>query len=135
MLIGSLTSRRKSDDHVTRTDVGIVNHIATFHAAGNGRVDNDRADEIAHISSLTSCRPDTDSHLTHFGQQLVGAVDDSRDHLAGDEHLVAADGAGYKDVVCGAYTKQVVSVHYHSILGNALPDTQVAGLFPIEVGQ
>jgi len=68
-------------------------------------------------------------------EQVVSTVDDSRDNLAWDEHLVAADGRAYEDVIYGAHAEQVVGIHHDSILSDTFPYREVASLFPVHVGQ
>jgi hypothetical protein len=75
-LVGSLTGRRKTHNDVSRTDIRIVDHITAFHATGNGGVNDNGAYEVAHVSGLTACRPDADTHLTELSEQFVSAVDD-----------------------------------------------------------
>lgn len=115
--------------------MSIVDNISTAHTSGDGRVDDDSADEVADIGSLATGEIDTDTEVTHLLQKLLCTIDDSTDNLAGDEILVAADGRREKDVVDGADTEEVVEIHDNSIDGNTLPDGEVAGLFPIEIGQ
>ena len=133
--VGSLSGRRKSHDDIARTDVGIINHIATFHAAGYGAVHNDGAHQIAHIGRFATGGINTHTHIAHLLQQLVGTVDDSRNHFAGNEHFVTPDGARHKDVVNCSHTQQVIGVHDESILRNAFPDGEVARFFPVHVSQ
>ena len=66
-LVCSLSERSQSDDHVARTDVRIVDHVGTFHAAGNRTVDDDGADQIAYIGRFATGRVTTDSHFAKFG--------------------------------------------------------------------
>ena len=94
-LVSGLSERSQSDDHVARTDVRIVDHVGTFHAAGNRTVDNDGTDQIADIGRLAACRIATDSHFAEFGQQFVCPVDDGGDHFTWNQQLVASDGGGY----------------------------------------
>ena len=75
-LVGCLTAARQAHNHVAGTYVCIVNHVAALHAAGHGRVDNDGAHEVAHVGCLASCGVDSDTHVAHLLEQLVGAVDD-----------------------------------------------------------
>ena len=133
--VSSLACRGKTNNHVARTDVRIVDDISTFHTAGDGGVDDDRPYQIAHVGRLTPCGIYADTHLTQFGQQLVRAVDDGRDYLTRDEHLIASDGTGNEDVVYGTDTEQVVGVHHNGILGDAFPYGKIASLFPVHVSQ
>ena len=103
------------------TDIGIVDDIAALHAAGDGRVHDDGAYQVAHIGCLTTCGIDADSHLTQLSQEFVGAVDDGGDDLTGNEFLVASDGRTHQDVVNGSYAEQVVGIHHDSILSDTLP--------------
>ena len=68
LLIRSLTCRGQSYYYITRTDVSVVNHVAALHTASNGRVDDDGAYKVAHISCLTSSGIDTYTHVTHLGK-------------------------------------------------------------------
>ena len=85
--------------------------------------------------SPTSCRPYAYAHLSHLCQQFVGAVYYGRDDFSRHEHLVSSDGARHKDIVYGSNTKQVVGVHYDSVLCNAFPYGDVAGLLPVHIGK
>ena len=134
-LISRLAARRKTYYHVAGTDIGVVYHIAALHAAGHRRVYDDGTDQVAHIGGLAARGVDADAHVAHLLQQLVGAVDDGADYLARHQHLVPAYRARYQYVVYSTHAQQVVGVHHKGILCDAFPHTQVAGLFPIEVGQ
>ena len=135
LLVGSLTCRRETYDNIAWTDVGIVDDVAALHAAGYGRVNDDGTNQVAYVGSLTAGRIDSDTHLAHLVEQVVGTVDDSRDDLARDEHLVAADGRANEDVVYGAHAEQVVGIHHDSILSDTLPYREVASLLPVHVSQ
>ncbi len=135
LLVSSLTSRRKTYDHITRADVGIVDDVAALHAAGYGRVNDDGTNQVAYIGSLAAGRIDADTHLAHLVEQVVGTVDDSRDHLARDEHLVTADGRADEDVIYCAHAEQVVCIHHDSILSDTLPYREVASLLPVHICQ
>ena len=133
--VSSLSATAQTDDHVARTDVRIVDHIAAFHTAGHGRVNDNGAHQVAYVGSFTAGCVDAYTHFSHFGQQLVGAVDDGADYFARNQHLVSSDGRGYQNVVYGTHTQQVVGVHDQGILCNAFPNRKVAGFFPIHVSQ
>ena len=135
LLVCSLTCRRKTYDYIAWTDVGIVDNIAALHAAGYGRVNDDGTNQVAYISSLTAGRIDADTHFAHLVEQVIGTVDDSRDYLARDEHLVAADGRADEDVIYGTHAEQVVGIHHDSILSDTLPYREVASLLPVHVCQ
>ena len=135
ILVGGLAVGGEPHDDVTGVDVGIVNDVGTAHAGGDGGVDNDGADKVAHVGGFAAGEVDADTKVAHLLQELFGAVDDGADDLARDEVLVAADGGGEEYVVHSAHTKEVVKVHDHGVDGNAFPDTHVASLFPIEVGE
>ena len=92
LLVGSLSETCKTNDNIAGCDVGIVDDIGAFHTAGDRRIDDDGACQIADISSLATCSIDTDTHLTQFGHQFVIAIDDGADDFARDEHLVTPDG-------------------------------------------
>ena len=134
-LVGGLAGGRKTHNHVSRTNVGIINHIAAFHSAGDCRVDNDGSHQVAHVGRLASCWIDTDSHLAHLGQEIVSSVDDGRYHLTGNEHLVASDGRADEDVIHRTHAKQVVGVHHDGVLCDSFPNREVARLFPIHIRQ
>ena len=135
LLVSSLTGRRKTYDNIAWADVGIVDDIAALHAAGYGRVNDDGTNQVAYIGSLTAGRIDAYTHLAHLVEQVVGTIDDSRDHLARDEHLVAADGRANEDVIYGTHAEQVVGIHHDSILSDTLPYREVASLLPVHVCQ
>ena len=93
LLVCCLSERSQSYDNVTRTYVGIVDNVLALHTASYGRVDNDGAYEVANVGCLAACSIYAYSHFAQFGKQLVGAIDDGRDNLARDEHLVTSDSA------------------------------------------
>ena len=126
LLVGGLSRGTETHYDVARADVGVVDDVAPAHAAGHGRIDDDRPHEVADVGRLATCGPNTYPHLAHLSQQVVRAVDDGRDDFARDEHLVASDGRGDQDVVHGAHTEQVVRIHDDGVLGNALPDVEVS---------
>ncbi len=134
-LICGLAERGEAHDDVAAGDVGIVDHPVAAHAGGHGRVHDDGAHQVAHVGGLASGAVDLHSVAAHGGQQLLGAVDDGCDHLAGDQLLVAPDGGGYQHAVGGAHAEQVVDIHYQRILRYTFPHREVARLFPVGVGQ
>ena len=81
-LVGSLSAGGQSHDDISRSDIGIVDDIASFQTAGNGGVHHDGAYQIAQIGGLTACRIDTDSHVAHLLQQFVSTIDDGGDDLS-----------------------------------------------------
>ena len=135
LLVGGLAKACETHDDVARTDVLVVNHIAALHAAGNRRVHDDSTNEIAHVSSLSASGIDADTHVAHLLQQFVSTVDDGRNHLARDEHLVAANGAADQDVVRSTHAQQVVGIHDQGILCNTFPHREVARLLPVHISQ
>ena len=135
VLIGGLTGGAKSYDDIAGANVGIVDDILAFHSARDGRVDDDGTYQITDICSFTARGPDADTHAAQFSKQFISAVDNSTDDLAGNQHLIAADGAGHKDVVNSSHTEQVIGVHDDSVLRNSLPNAQITRLLPIEIGQ
>jgi len=135
VFIGGLTCGGKTHDDVSRTNVGIVDDVAAFHAASHGRVHDDGAYQVAHVGSLATCGIDANTHFAQFCQQLVGTINDGGNDVAGNEHLIAADGTGDKDVVHGTHAKEVIGIHHDGVLGDALPYTHVARLLPIHIGQ
>ena len=92
LLVSSLTCRRKTYDNITRTNVSIVDNVRTLHTTSNSRVNDNSTSEVANISSLTTCWVDTDTHLTHLAEEFVSTIDNSRDNLTRNQHLIAADG-------------------------------------------
>ena len=92
LFVSRLTCRTQSDNHVSRTDIGVVDDIAAFHTAGDRRIDDNRAHEVAHISRFTASGIDSDAHFAQFGQQFVGTVDDGGNDLAWNQQFVASDG-------------------------------------------
>jgi hypothetical protein len=49
--------------------------------------------------------------------------------------LVAADRTAHEDVVHRTDTEQIVQVHHQGILGDTVPHGEVAGAFPVGIGQ
>ena len=135
VLVGGLSRRREADDDVARTDVGIVYDVAAAHAARDGGVDDDGAHQVAHVGRLAAGGPDADAHASHAGKEVVGALNDGRNDLAGDEQLVAPDGRRNEDVVRRSDAEQVVGVHHDGVLCDAAPYGEVARLAPVHVGE
>ena len=134
-LVSGLSERSQPDDHVARTDVRIVDHVGTFHAAGNRAVDDDGTDQVAYIGRFAAGRVTSDSHFAKFGQQFVSPVDDGGDHFTRNQQLVASDGGGNQYVIYGAHAQQVVDIHYQSILRDTFPYGQVSGFCPVHISQ
>ena len=89
--IGSLSVRSKAYNDISRTDIGIVNNVRAFHAAGYGRVYDNSTNQVADISSLATGSIYTYTHFTEFSQQFVCSVDDSGDYFAGNQQFIASD--------------------------------------------
>ena len=133
--VRGLSRRREAHDDVAGTDVGIVDDVASFHATSHRAIYNNRAHQVAHIGSFAAGCVDAHAHFAQLREQLVRAVDDGTDHLAGNEHFVAANGRRHQDIVDRPDTQQIVCVHNEGILRDSFPHRQVAGLFPVEIGQ
>ena len=50
--VSGLSARGEAYNHVSRTDIGIVDNIRTLHAAGYRRVNDDGTHQVAHIGGL-----------------------------------------------------------------------------------
>mmetsp|Transcript_41222 Transcript_41222/g.78741 ORF Transcript_41222/g.78741 Transcript_41222/m.78741 type:complete len:218 (-) Transcript_41222:204-857(-) len=122
-------------DDVSRGDVVVRNHIRPLHTAGHRGVHHHRAHQVAQVRSLSSCRHDVDAVVAQRSQHLLRAVDQRPQHLPGNEVLVATNGGGEKNVVHRSHTQEVIHVHDHRVLSNALPHRQVSSLFPVHVCQ
>ena len=122
-------------NHVSRAYICVVNHVFSLHAACNRRVHDDSAHQVAYVRGLTPSGIDANAHGSHFGQQLVCAIDDGRYNLAWHQHLVPADGARHEDVVYRSHAEQVIGIHHDGILCYSLPYAQVARLLPIHIGK
>ncbi len=86
-----LTEGCEAYDNVAGLDVGVVDDIGATHTASHRRVDDDCADEVAHVGGLTAGRVDADTHFAESGEEFLSAVDDCRNNFAGDEVLVSAN--------------------------------------------
>ena len=135
LLVSGLATGRETHDHISRTDVGVVDDIAPLHAAGDGAVHDDGPHEVAHVGCLAACAIDANAHVAKLLHELVGAVDDGRYYLTRDEHLVAAYRGGNQDVIDGAHAEQVVGIHDERVLSDAFPNAQITRLFPIHIGE
>ena len=89
--VSSLSVRSQTYNHITRTDVCIVNYIGTFHTASYCTVHNDGTYQVANIGSLTTGSIYTYTHFTQFGQQFVCSVNDSRNDFARNQEFVTSD--------------------------------------------
>ena len=90
VLVSGLSTRRESHDYVARSNVSIVYHVATFHSASHGRVNDDGSHEVSHVSRLSTSGINADAHVPHLSEQFVSPVDDGRDHLSRHEHFVSS---------------------------------------------
>ena len=131
--VGGLSETGETHDDITSADVGVIDDVGTPHTAGDGAINNDGAHEVAYVSRLAPRGVDADAHAAQLSQELVGAVDDGRDNLARDEHLVAPNGAADEDVIHGPHAQQVIGVHDESVLRDAFPHAEVASLAPVGV--
>ena len=134
-LVCRLSGRRKTDDHIARTDVCIVDYILAAHTASDCRIHDNRADKVAHIGCLAPRRIDADSHPAHISQELVGTIDDGRYYFARHKQLVAADSRADQDIVYRPHTEQVVRIHDDGILCDAAPYADVPGLLPVHISE
>ena len=135
VFVGGLAVGGEADDDVAGVDVGVVDDVGAAHACGDGGVDYDGADEVAHVGGFAAGEVDADAEVAHLLEEFFGAVDDGADDFARDEVFVAADGGGEEDVVYGSHAEEVVEVHDYGVDGYAFPDAHVAGFFPVEVGE
>ena len=135
LLISGLSVRGQTDNDIATLNVFVVDHIRTFHTTGHGAIHDDRAYQVAHVGCLSTSGVAAYPHLTQLSQQLVCPIDDSGDHLARHQELVASDRGRDQDVIHCAHAEQVVDVHDQGILRDAFPYREIAGLFPIHVGQ
>ena len=99
LLVGSLPEGRQPDDDVTRLDVGVVDDVFAFHAAGDCGVYNNRAHEVADVCCFPACGIDAHPEAAVFFEQLFRAVDDGGNDFAGNQFFVAPDGGGQEDVI------------------------------------
>ena len=99
----------------------VINHVCTFHAASHGAVDDDRANQIAHIGRFASGGIAAYTHFAQFCQQFVRSVNNGGDYFAGDKQFVTSDSGRNKYIVYRTHTQQVVDVHDQCILGNTFP--------------
>ena len=91
--VSGLSARGEAYNHVSRTDIGIVDNIRTLHAAGYRRVNDDGTHQVAHIGGLATGGIYAYTHFAEFGKQFVRTVDDGGNHFSGHKQLVASDGA------------------------------------------
>ena len=116
-------------------DMGIVHHIGTLHAGGDGGVHDDGAHQVSHVGSLAAGQVDADAEVSHLLQELLCAVDNGADNFAGNQVFVAPDSGGEEDVVDRAHAQQVVQIHHHRVDGDAFPHAHVARFLPVQIGQ
>ncbi len=135
ILVCGLPERGESHNHIAGTYVGVVNHICAAHAACHGGVNDDSAHEVAHIGGLAAGAVNPHTERAEGFKQLLRAVDDGCDHLAGDKALVAPDCRRHKDIVGGSHAEEVVDIHYQCILRYTFPYRKVAGAAPVGIGE
>ena len=134
-LVLGLAEAGEAHDDVAGLDAGIVHHVGAAHAGRHRAVHDDSAHQVAHVGSLATGEHYVDTHVAHRLTELLCAVDDGRDNLAGHQLFVAADGGAEQDVVESADTQQVVGVHHDGVHSDAFPHTQVARLAPVHVSE
>ena len=134
-LVGCLAVGGEAYDDISGVDVCVVDDVGTAHAGGDGGVDDDGANKVAYVGCFAACEVDANAQVAHLLEELLGAVDNGADDLAGYEVLVAANGGGEQYVVDGTHAKQVVEVHDYGVDGDAFPHAHVASLFPVEIGE
>ena len=76
VLVCGLSEAGEADDDVAGADVGVVDNVTALHAASDGAIDDNGADEVAHVGRLAACAVDADAHLAQLGHELIRAVDD-----------------------------------------------------------
>ena len=134
-LVGSLSVACQTDNHVSGLNIGVIDNVRTFHAAGHRTVNNHRTRQIADIGCLSTGAIHTDSHVAKFCHQFIVAIDDGRNDFTRNQHLIATDGARNENIVNSTHTDQVIDIHDERILCDTFPDGEVAGFFPIHVGK
>ena len=92
VFVGGLTSRFKTHNHITMSDVSIVDDLAAGHAAGNGTVDDDGAHQVAHIGRFATGSNHANAQSAHLIDKLLRAVNHGSNHFARNQALVAANG-------------------------------------------
>ena len=133
LFVCSLPATAKTNDYIAWTNVCIVNDITSLHTASDCRIHDDSTNKVAHICSFTTCCINSDTHLAHFFKKFIRAIDNSRNHFAWNEHLVAADSRRNENIVDSSHAEKVVCIHNESILCNSLPYRQIASLLPIHI--
>ena len=78
---------------------------------------------------------DVEAPIAPIGHELFRALNEGRNHLAGNEALVAADGRADQDGARGSDAQQVVQIHDQRILRDALPHGKVPRLLPVNPGE
>ena len=122
-------------NHVAFLDAGIVDDVLSAHATDHGRIHNDRAHKVTNIGGLASGAPDIQAPTAPFFHQRFRALNERRNHIAWHEPLVASNGRTHQNGTGRANAQQIVNVHDEGILGDALPDGQIARLLPINPSQ
>ena len=70
----------------------VVYHLAALHSGGYGGVHDDSPYQVSHVGRLATRKVYSYAQFAHLRQKLLGAVNHSCYHLAGDKVLVASDG-------------------------------------------
>ena len=133
--VSSLSVRSQAYNYITRTDIGIINHIATLHAASYSTIYDDGTYQVAYIGSFTTCGIYAYTHLAELGEQFVRTVDDGGYYFARNQQFVSSDGRGNQDVIYCTYAKQVVDIHNQCILCNTFPNRKITCFFPVHISQ
>ena len=133
--VSSLPARRKSHNHITRLNIRIINHICTFHPAGNGAVHNNRTHQIAHIGRFTARFVNIHTHFTQICNQFACSVDDGRNHFTRNAVFIPSNGGRKQDIIRGTHANQIIHIHNQRILCNAFPHGQITRFTPIHIRQ
>ncbi len=133
--IVGLAKGGQAHDHVSPLDFVIGDDFVPSHPAGDCAVHDNGPHQIPHIGRFASGQDDIHPVVTEHLEYFFRALDDGGDDLAGNQVFVSANGGGNQDIVDRPDTQQVVGIHDDGVLGDAFPDAQITGFFPIEVGQ
>ena len=92
-LISGLPAGGQAYNHITRTDIGIVDDIRALHAASYRRVYDNGAYQVADIGRFAAGGIYAYTHFAKFCQQFIRSVDNGGNYFSRNEQLIASDSA------------------------------------------
>jgi len=62
--VSALSVRGQADNDIAGADMGVVDDVCSFHSTGDGAVNDDGPDKVAHVGCFTTGAVYTDTHVS-----------------------------------------------------------------------